>query len=70
MKAITEQTKISISLMIMVIGSIVWLTKLYVITESTAKAVEVVQVKQEKYSEDISQIKSDIAVIKRVLEGK
>jgi hypothetical protein len=71
MKAITENTKISVGLLIALMGGIAWLTSLHAITQSNATVIEKVQVKQDQYAADISDIKKDIAVIKsKILEEK
>jgi len=62
--AITENTTISISVVISLIGGIFWLTTLYAKAESTEKAVERVEIKQDSYNNHLLEIKEDLGLIK------
>lgn len=72
LKLITEKTGISLTLVLTLVGGVLWLSHMFFLTESTAKAVEKVTVKQETDSatviKDIAEIKSDIRVIKQILK--
>lgn len=65
---ITEKTAISVSLMVVIVGGVIWLSNIFFLADNTAKALEKVTIKQDKYSEDISEIKRDISVIKQILK--
>lgn len=69
MKTITENTKVSLALLIVILGGVSWLTKIYYMAEGTAQAMMKVQEKQDKYSEDIAKIKEDIAAIRGKVES-
>lgn len=49
-------------------GAIAWLTHIAWVSESNAEMLRVVMDKQDAYTESISEIRKDIAVIKRILE--
>lgn len=67
MKIINENTAIPIGLVIVITGGIVWITRLSFVSENNAQALEVVAKKQEVYIEQLSEMKSDIRVIKQIL---
>lgn len=68
LKMITEKTAISVSLMVVIVGGVIWLSNIFFLADNTAKALEKVVVKQDRYSEDIATIKQDIGVIKQILK--
>ena len=70
MKEITERTTISIAVVISLIGGVMGISKIYFMADAAATSIERVSQKQEKYSDDIAEIKKDIAVIKNIVEEK
>lgn len=69
MDYLTENTMVPLSLAVIVIGGgAVWLTVLASTVQSSADTLKEIKGKQEKYNEDISQIRTDIAVIKSKME--
>lgn len=77
MKSISENSKITIGLLVAVIGGIVWVSKMYFLAESNASVLEKVQQKQEIYTTDIGairesivKIQSDLDYLKKNLEEK
>ena len=72
LKMITEKTGLSITLVGLLIGGVLWLSHISFLSEGTARALEKVTVKQENDSDivkkDIAEIKSDIRVIKQILK--
>lgn len=61
---IHENTKVSFAVLAILIGVTAWLVNTEFTAASTAAKVEKIEVKQDKYSDDISDIKRDIAIIK------
>jgi hypothetical protein len=70
LQIIKEDAPISIGLVIIAMGGVLWLSKLYFLTETNAQTLNTVTQKQDRYSEDIAEIKADIKVIKSTLEGE
>lgn len=70
MESLTEKTLIPISLVIIILGGVVWLTSLYSLAESNLRDVRILQAKQDTYFEQMSKIREDIAKIKALLEKK
>lgn len=70
MSHITEKTSISIAIVIMLIGGAMGLSKIYFMAEAAAISVEKVSLKQERYNDDIADIRKDIAVIKNIVEKR
>ena len=64
---ITENTLIPISLVITLVGFVFWLTNIYAQTASNSETIKKIETKQDKYIEDISQIRSDIEIIRNNL---
>jgi len=65
---ITENTPVALGLVIAAVGGIAWLSRIAWIGESNAESLNLVIEKQERYTQDISEIRRDIAVIKQILE--
>lgn len=63
MKVLTENTKISVSLFVLLVGGIFWLSKIYFLAESNAATLTLVTEKQDRYSSDISAIRESIVKI-------
>lgn len=70
MKTITETTLIPISLVITLVGGIVWLSTLYARTEETAKAIIRVEANQQGYNENLREIISRLSRIEGALGEK
>lgn len=66
MKAVTEGTFIPVSLVIVFMGGVVWLTTLYAKAEATALALQKLEQKQEQYNQNLEHI---IRKLSRI-EGK
>lgn len=67
-KQLTEHTLIPIGLAIFTFGgAAAWLTTLHVTALANSRTLNVIINKQEKFSEDLSAIRQDIAVIKTQL---
>ncbi len=66
MKAITETTLLPISLVIVVIGGIVWLTSLYAKTDESFKAIARLESSQDAYYRNLQEISTRLSRI----EGK
>lgn len=60
MKAFTENTKVSISLVLALLGGAAWLTTLYYQTQANADSLKRVEVKQDAYADDLHHIRMDI----------
>lgn len=69
---LNENTPITLSLAVLVsvMGGVLWLSKVYFMAEASAISLERVSHKQEKYNEDIAELKKDVAIIKKILETK
>lgn len=65
---ITENTPISISLLISLAGGIFWLTTLYSKTEANAEALKRIEYNQEKYTENLEQINERLSRIEGYLK--
>lgn len=68
MKFLSEETKVTVSLVLALIGGVAWLTKINYTAEAAAKSLSRVLDKQEQYAENMADIRKDIAVIKHILE--
>lgn len=70
MKSLTENTFIPIGLALTVIGGgSAWLTKISVSTSANAETLTRIESKQDQYTEHLSQIRQDLAVIRNRLEN-
>ena len=70
MKSLTENTLIPIGLALTVIGGgSAWLTRISVATAANAEALNRIETKQDQYTEHLSQIRQDLAVIRNRLEN-
>lgn len=67
MKPINENTAISIGLMITLAGAVFWVSTIYSLASSTETRTSKIEQKQDRYIEDMHQIKEDVAVIKQML---
>jgi hypothetical protein len=67
MKAITENTVIPISLMLSLVGGIVWLTTIYNKTEAHEESLRKIESKQEAYLQNLEVIKVKLARIEMKL---
>ena len=68
---ITEGTLIPISLVIILIGGVVWLTTLYFTTQSNAAAIDKIQLKYDAISDKLDDIVIKIDRIEHLLnKGK
>jgi hypothetical protein len=65
---ITENTPIALGMVVVLIGGIFWLSRVAFVTESNALSIQTISDKQERYLEDIQEIKSDVKIIKNKLE--
>lgn len=65
MKTLSENTLIPIGFVIVLIGGGSFITNIYFQTSASAKAIEEIRVKQDS----ILEIQTDIAVIKKSIEG-
>lgn len=70
MKFIDENTKVTFTLVLAIIGGILWLARINYMAEAAAESITKVESRQEKYVEDIADIKKDIAVIRTIIEGE
>lgn len=64
----TDGMKRLIEILALVASITFFVAGTYFLADNTAKAVEIMRQKQDKYQEDISEIKSDIRVIKQILK--
>lgn len=60
---INESTSISVGLLITLVGGIFWLSTLYAKTEATAKAVERIEIRQNKYNDTVGEINERLSRI-------
>ena len=73
MKKFTEETLIPVSLVIVIIGGILWLSHIAEVAEATAKAQTTLQIKVDSIAEiktDVEVIKSDMKWIKENLQKR
>lgn len=68
MEKITENTLIPISLVIILIGGVVWLTSTHLKAESNLEAVQRIEAKQDRYIQGLNKIYSELAEIKGELK--
>lgn len=70
MKVFTENTFIPIGLALTVIGGgSAWLTKISLATTANAEALTRIESKQDEYTEHLSEIRQDLAVIRERIEN-
>lgn len=55
-RAVTEGTLLPISLVIVFMGGVVWLTTLYAKTEANAAALQKIEFKQDQYLQNLEKI--------------
>lgn len=65
----TEDTSLSIGLVIGLIGGILWLSHIAFLSESNAAAIDEVQKKQDSYASDIIDIKADLKYIRQRVDA-
>ncbi len=70
MKPITENTAISIGLVVTLVGGIFWISSMFALASNTAEKAAKLEQKQDVVASDIAEIKLDIAVIKEILKKK
>lgn len=70
MKEITEKTLLPISLVVIVGGFIYWAAQLDAEVRAHSGRIDKLQVHSEAYMNSMGEIKSDIAVIKQILQEK
>jgi hypothetical protein len=63
-KRITEDTLIPISLVIMLVGGVFWLTSMYNATAANSKDIAELKVKQEQYNQTVQAIWIELVTIK------
>jgi len=68
MKKITEATLLPISLVIVLIGGVLWLTDVHSVSREGVSIAKSVETKQEKYNEEIKKVREDVAEIKGMLK--
>ena len=69
---ISENTPITIGVIISLVGAIAFVTRVHYSAEAAQETLKIVANKQDQYNDSINEIKTDIAVIKTILkeEGK
>ncbi len=65
---ITEDTAVSISLLIVIIGGVFWLSTLYAKTNNTAEAVSRIEDKSQEYQKTVDEINLRLTRIEAKLE--
>ena len=69
--SITEKTTVSIGLIIAILTGSISVSKIYFMADANGQDIQRITTRQEKYNEDISKIREDIATIKqRLLKGE
>lgn len=63
MEKLTGNTLIPISLMTAIVSCVMWVTTIYNTTQAHSESIKTIADKQERYLQDISDIKSKILVI-------
>lgn len=67
MRSVSESTKVNLSIVLVALGAVGWITKLWFLTESNAETLKVVAEKQDSYSRDVAEIKADLKYVKQIL---
>jgi hypothetical protein len=67
---ITENTTITVGLLVVILGAVAWMTKIAFLAESAASMAAEVKTVQEKYLEDFVEVKTDVKWIKRKMGGE
>lgn len=70
MGKITEGTLVPISLVIVLVGGIFWLTQLYFTTQSNASTIEKMQIQSEKIDQSLSEILERLARIEERIKRR
>lgn len=68
-KPITENTKISVGLLIVFVGGIMWLSSVNWKADASVKGNEELKVENAQLRRDISDIKSDVSAIKQSVKN-
>lgn len=66
---IDEKTTITLSLVLTIIGAVLWLSRIHFIAESAATMAKEAVVDQKRYLIDFTEVKNDVKWIKRKLGG-
>ena len=66
--SISENTKVTLSLLIAIIGGVFWLSKVYFLADSSASQISEIKQDQKRYMEDVAEMKADIHYIKQKME--
>lgn len=65
---ITENTSVTLTVLIVIIGGVMWFQTLYSLASTTADKVAVIEARQDKYSDDIIDIKKALSRIEGKME--
>jgi len=70
MAIISERTLMPISLVLIFLGGVAWLTSIAADVKFTSNTIEKVEIKQERYNATLSEINSRLSRIEGKLENK
>jgi hypothetical protein len=69
-QVISEHSYISVSLLISIIGAVVWATTLFAETKNNSQAINRIELSQEKYTDHLNQINTRLSRIEGKLDKK
>lgn len=64
---ISENTKVTLGLIIAMVGGVVFITKSYFLSESNASSITELQQDQNKIIQDLAEIKADTRFMKQLM---
>lgn len=67
---ISENTKVTVGVIVALIGGIVFITKSYVLSESNAASISELQQDQNRIIQDLAEIKADTRFMKQLMMEK
>jgi len=67
---IGENTKVTVGVIVALIGGIVFITKSYVLSESNAASISELQQDQNRIIQDLAEIKADTRFMKQLMMEK
>lgn len=67
-EVLSEKTLLPLSLVLVLVGAIFWVSTFYSQSIAQGKEIEAIQVQQLKYAEDLSALKADISFIRGILQ--
>jgi 5-bromo-4-chloroindolyl phosphate hydrolysis protein len=67
---LSENTTVTMSLVIVIIGGVFWLSRIYYLADSASAMAKDLTIEQRQYHHDVTELKTDVKWIKQKLGGE